>query len=177
MGIGTLIVFIAMVLVAAIAAGVLINTAGFLQSQAQQTGEQSSEQVSNRLQPVAITGDVNASSDGINSITLVVKKAPGSSSIDLENVTASYIGPNADTRLVNASVAGPSQAEFTVDELKDADGSFPVLNSPDDRMVVTITLANKPKNPAPLDTGDTVELTLTTQSGSSTTIFLEVPST
>jgi flagellin FlaA/flagellin FlaB len=59
-GIGTLIVFIAMVLVAAIAAGVLINTAGFLQSQSQQTGEESSAQVTNQLQVLSTTGQVTA---------------------------------------------------------------------------------------------------------------------
>ena len=57
-GIGTLIVFIAMVLVAAIAAGVLINTAGFLQTKSEQTGQESSAQVSNRVQVVSGFGNV-----------------------------------------------------------------------------------------------------------------------
>ena len=57
-GIGTLIVFIAMVLVAAIAAGVLVDTAGFLQSKSQQTGEDSTDKVTNRVEVIDTYGVV-----------------------------------------------------------------------------------------------------------------------
>jgi archaeal flagellin N-terminal-like domain len=59
-GIGTLIIFIAMVLVAAVAAGVLINTAGLLESTASDTSADSQAQVSNQLAVVSAVGDVDS---------------------------------------------------------------------------------------------------------------------
>ena len=118
-GIGTLIVFIAMVLVAAIAAGVLINTAGFLQSQAEATGEESTDLVSERIDvtsTVGIVADPDGADDGaLESIRVGVTGAPGADQIDLSQTTIQAVGPEGQENLV--------MAEEDADFDPDADGA------------------------------------------------------
>ena len=146
-GIGTLIVFIAMVLVAAIAAGVLINTAGFLQSSAEESGEQSSAQVTNRLQVVNAVGeDITTEEAGseVTTVELTVKKAPGADNVDLTTTTAQWVSSDGTFDIVSKEAADEDggttgtngDAEFLTATFQDDDNSISnsnVLNDPADR--------------------------------------------
>ncbi|MFC6904526.1 archaellin/type IV pilin N-terminal domain-containing protein [Halalkalicoccus tibetensis] len=160
-GIGTLIVFIAMVLVAAIAAGVLINTAGFLQTQAEDTGIESTEQVSDRVQVLSSIGEDTSDStddpDGvgsINTVELTVQKAPGAGDIVLGDVMIEWLGDDAETF---------DSGDFEVED------DVEVLNDDTTRATITLTPTET------LDDGDSAELTITTGSGAQTVHSLNAP--
>jgi len=155
-GIGTLIVFIAMVLVAAIAAGVLINTAGFLQSQSEETGEQSSQQVTDRVVIISETADWTSSQTG--TIQLDVKKAPGAGNIDLSQAVVHWAGPNTVTDLT-------SGGGFSVSAVS---GSASVLESDSDVLTIEIS------DPS-LSAGQSANVEITTASGGTSSTTLTVP--
>jgi len=124
-GIGTLIVFIAMVLVAAIAAGVLINTAGFLQTQAEATGQESTDQVSDRIEVVSSVGIVASTDSELDEIRVSVTKAAGAGDIDLDATTIQVVGPSGQANLVsNLSATAASEVGSGEFAIKNDSGSY-----------------------------------------------------
>jgi len=121
-GIGTLIIFIAMVLVAAVAAAVLIQTSGILQQKAQSTGKQSTQEVSSNLMVKNIEGiRAKASANGTTSDTIDLLKLSvglnvGSAPVDVKQVVISITDGTIAHNLVyagNDKTYGSSMTNFS----------------------------------------------------------------
>ncbi len=180
-GIGTLIVFIAMVLVAAIAAGVLVNTAGFLQATAEDAGQESVDKVTNRLDVVSQHGIIDSDGDEVSEVNLTVRLAAGSGAVSLNDTTIKYLSDEQAQNLVfngTPSSENFSSTEYTARSLEDDDDSFEVLNEQSDRFEIVIstdTIEGDGSGDSGLSTGESVELDITSRSGGSTQVILTMP--
>lgn len=161
MGIGAMIVFIAMVLVAGIAASVLIQTANRLEIQAMQTGQETIGEVSTGLGVTAINGYRAVGNENLSLMSISIQPRSGSFSIDLGQT---YIEiSDSDTKVVlmydstefhdtaeingdlyNATFYdGLASVDFGIIVMQDADGSLaaatPVVNQ-GDQVMLTVNL-------------------------------------
>lgn len=135
-GIGTMIVFIASVLVAAVAAAVLLDTSGKLQEKSARTGQEATKEVASNLilKGVRGTRDGTAATDHVLWLNITVALAPGADQVDLSQLIIQINDGDSVTSLsfgTDNSIA----AKFNATALRDADGSFsasnPVLTSGD----------------------------------------------
>ncbi len=172
-GIGTLIVFIAMVLVAAIAAGVLINTAGDLQSQASDTGTETQQAVANQIEVVHAYAD-NRDDEDFEELNLVVKKSAGSDVIDMTSLTVQYTSESDSVTL--AHDAGTDDPEFTTTGVTE-ESQDDSLTDTSDRIEVSIALTGDDEQPEALSLGDSATVQLVDQSGAQFSYGVTMPAT
>jgi flagellin-like protein len=90
MGVGTLIIFIAMLLVAAVAAGVLLQTAGSLQQRALVTGAQTRAEISTNTRVVEVSASDAQGDAAVENFSMQMKLSPGSDPIKLAEVTLTF---------------------------------------------------------------------------------------
>jgi archaeal flagellin FlaB len=86
MGVGTLIIFIAVILVAAVAAAVLISVAGSLQQKSLTTGGQAQEGVATGAEGISVMGlDASYASHNVDQFEVLLRLQAGSEPLNLNN--------------------------------------------------------------------------------------------
>jgi archaeal flagellin FlaB len=121
-GIGTMIVFIATILVAAAAAALLLDTSGKLQERSSQTGSEATQEVASNLIVKAVYGQRADTTTGLQSMNITVSLAPGASPVDLGQMIVTYSDGSSINRLSYGDDANATH--FVADSARDPRGTF-----------------------------------------------------
>jgi flagellin FlaB len=180
-GIGQMILFIAMILVSAVAAGLFIQTMSDLQQQAHETGNQALIDVSTGLSIVTATGDRDQNgsgdnSDNLESIRLTVELQPGSKPIDMENVVIQLITESEMTELTYA--ATEDDTHFSASDIRDPEETWSVSDKiiSSGALVQILIDPDYPGLDMVVSSGDILEIKLIPLRGSPTTMRATTPS-
>ena len=169
-GVGTLIIFIALVLVSAIAAAVLISTASSFQSKAFDVGRQAQEKITTAVEVVQVkasdVSDGNINGSALDAYSLRVRLASGSVPVKLEDISISVdSASNSQVLSYNPTNGAATVALFNVTYLTNSGaaqqggyilpGELVDINAPAEADVgeqeaVKITILNKNGAPVPI---------------------------
>jgi flagellin FlaB len=111
-------------------------------------------------------------------MTLTVRLAAGSSSVNMNTTSIKYLSDDTVTTLTNSTDQTANADRFSLFEVRDDDDSFGVLNSRDDRYEVKINtsaIESGGTGGPGLDTGSQVQLDITSQTGGTTQVILTMP--
>lgn len=174
-----MIVYMSLVVAAAVAAAVLIRTAGNLERKVQDAGRGATEEVSGNIYVRDIVGNVS-SPDGDDVVTDVwwyISGAPGAQPLDLEAVTIRWTHDPNSTDLNHQSGACDDGLKdgFCLESVYDAgDGEVSILDE-GDRVRVEVNLSASAGEE--LGTRETVDAVFTMGSGAPLEAGFETPGT
>ena len=174
-GIGTLIIFIAMILVAAVAAGVLIQTASSLQSKSLDVGRQSQEKITTDVEVIQVLATDTSDgliSDAADNITLVVRLGSGSSSIKLGDLLIRFDTASGSQSLTYSGAGTFDNAEYGVVYKIDGSNHQDGYLSAGDLAEISFTFDSA----ADIVEGETVTLRLISKNGAVKPVQMTTPS-
>jgi flagellin FlaB len=171
-GVGTLIIFISMVLVAAVAAAVLIYTTGALQQKATKTSKEATQQISSNMIVEKVMGDRGAGlSNNVTTLLIRIKPDVGTTSIDLRQVIITVM--DKDYRY-DLNYNNNYSAVAVRDEDQSFNASTPVLNS-GDLVEIQISDGTSGMNQISLQPRKTFWLALNQETGQAVNLEITTP--
>ena len=116
-----------------------------------------------------VNGEYDSGGGGVSEINVIAIKGSGADQINLEASTVTTIGPSGTNTLTYGGTSASQGDTFGVQAVQNEDDSLPVMTDAD-RFEIII-------DPGTLETGETITLELTTESGATTEIRVSVPNT
>lgn len=143
-GIGTLVLLIATLLIATTTVGVLVHATDVLQSQSEQVNRDIATQTSSRVSVIATTGIVSTdnATSGVDQLRIIVKRDGGDHPLNLSDVLINLQGNRGRPLSYSGGTHSELHQTFGVEPLRDEDKSVPLLDQSTDRAALVIATSS-----------------------------------